>query len=212
MLVDGLSSPWELAWGPDGWLWVTERAGRRVVRINPSDAERQVALELDEVRGDGAQDGLLGMALHPQLLAGTAEDFVYVAYSYDAAAGRRFKIRRYTYDAGSGTLGSPLDVLAELPASSDHNGGRLLVGPDRKLYYTIGDQGANQFDLKCNLNRAQDVPGKNPEDQFGRHHPRRQSGAGRCAKPRLQRRSSQSARNCVRSEWALVLERARSEE
>jgi PQQ-dependent dehydrogenase (s-GDH family) len=158
VVVENLSSPWEITWGPDSWLWVTERVGKRVVRINPDDGTVGVALEIDEVRQEGAQDGLLGMALHPQLLAGTDQDFVYVAYSYDAAAGRRIKIRRYTYDASSGTLSAPLDLLSELPASNDHNGGRLGVGPDAKLYYSIGDQGENQFDRKCNLDRAQDLP------------------------------------------------------
>ena len=158
VVVENLSSPWEITWGPDSWLWVTERSGKRVVRINPDDGMLRVALEIDEVRQEGSQDGLLGMALHPQLLAEAGQDFVYVAYSYDAAAGRRIKIRRYTYDASSGTLAAPLDLLSELPASSDHNAGRLLVGPDAKLYYTIGDQGENQFERKCNLDRAQDLP------------------------------------------------------
>jgi PQQ-dependent dehydrogenase (s-GDH family) len=158
VLVDRLSSPWEITWGPDGWLWLTERTGKRVVRVRPSDGMRAVALEIDEVRQQGAQDGLLGMALHPQLLADKNQDFVYVAYSYEAAEGARFKIRRYTYDAASGTLSAPFDVLAGLPASSDHNAGRLLVGPDDKLYYTIGDQGENQFERKCNPDRAQDLP------------------------------------------------------
>jgi PQQ-dependent dehydrogenase (s-GDH family) len=158
VVVEDLSAPWEVTWGPDGWLWVTERTGKQVVRIDPGDGTLRVALEIDEVRQEGSQDGLLGMALHPQLLAGASQDFVYVAYSYDAAAGLRFKIRRYTYDAASGTLAAPLDLLSELPASSDHNAGRLLVGPDAKLYYSIGDQGENQFERKCNLNRAQDLP------------------------------------------------------
>jgi PQQ-dependent dehydrogenase (s-GDH family) len=158
VLVEGLASPWELTWGPDDWLWATERVGRRVIRIRPSDGLVEVALELDEVQVEGGQDGLLGMALHPRLLAGTDEDFVYVAYSYEADAGRRFKLRRYTYDASAGTLNAPEDLLTDLPASSDHNGGRLRVGPDERLYYAIGDQGANQFDRKCNPNRAQELP------------------------------------------------------
>jgi PQQ-dependent dehydrogenase (s-GDH family) len=98
------------------------------------------------------------MALHPQLLSGQNRDFVYVAFSYDDAAGRRFQIRRYTYDATTGTLAAPFTVLAGLPASTDHNSGRLLIGPDDKLYYTIGDQGENQFERKCNPDRAQDLP------------------------------------------------------
>ena len=158
LLVDSLSSPWEISWGPDGWLWVTERTGKRVVRIRPSDGMLRVLLQIDEVQQEGAQDGLLGMALHPQLLAGKNQDFVYVAYSYDTAAGSRFKIRRYTYDAASDTLVMPFDLLSGLPASSDHDSGRLLVGPDDKLYYTIGDQGGNQFELKCNPIRAQELP------------------------------------------------------
>jgi PQQ-dependent dehydrogenase (s-GDH family) len=158
VLVEGLSSPWEITWGPDGFLWLTERVGKRVVRIQPSDGALRVLVQIEDVRQDGTQDGLLGMALHPELLAGKGKDFVYVAYSYDAEAGRRFKIRRYTYDAASSTLTAPLDVLSGLPASSDHNSGRLLIGPDDKLYYAIGDQGGNQFGRKCNPIRAQELP------------------------------------------------------
>lgn len=158
VLAEDLGSPWEIAWGPDAWLWVTDRSGRRVIRIQPSDGSVRVALELDEARSEGTQDGLLGMALHPALLSSMNQDFVYVAYSYDTAAGRRFKIRRYGYDASSETLAAPTDILTDLPASTDHNGGRLLIGPDAKLYYTVGDQGENQFERKCNLDRAQELP------------------------------------------------------
>ncbi|HYP77621.1 MAG TPA: PQQ-dependent sugar dehydrogenase, partial [Polyangiaceae bacterium] len=158
VLVESLASPWEISWGPDGWLWVTERTGKRVVRVRPSDGTRSVAVQIDEVRQEGSQDGLLGMALHPQLMAGTGQDYVYVAYSYDSSDGPRFKIRRFTYDTASATLTEPRDVLSGLPASTDHNSGRLLVGPDARLYYTIGDQGENQFERKCNLDRAQELP------------------------------------------------------
>ncbi len=158
VLVDGLANPWEISWGPDGWLWVTERTGKRVLRIQPSDGAVRVVLEIDEARQDAPQDGLLGMALHPRLGAAGGENFVYVAYSYDASVGRRYKIRRYTYDAAADTLAAPQDLLTELPASTDHNAGRLLIGPDEKLYYTVGDQGENQFERKCNLDRAQELP------------------------------------------------------
>ena len=30
VLVSGLEGPWELTWGPDNMLWVTERTGKRV--------------------------------------------------------------------------------------------------------------------------------------------------------------------------------------
>jgi glucose/arabinose dehydrogenase len=36
VLVSGLGDPWELAWGPDDMLWVTERSGKRITRVHPA--------------------------------------------------------------------------------------------------------------------------------------------------------------------------------
>src|SRR5580700_6890702 len=88
VLVSGLAGPWELTWGPDNMLWVTERSGKRVTRINPASGQRTVAITIDEVSAPAGQDGLLGMALHPDLLKGNGNDYVYVAYTYvDRARG-----------------------------------------------------------------------------------------------------------------------------
>ena len=88
VVISGLAGPWEVTWGPDGKLWVTERTGKRVTRIDPATGEKTVAITIDEVSAPGGQDGLLGMALHPELLKGTGNDFVYVAYTYvDEAKG-----------------------------------------------------------------------------------------------------------------------------
>ena len=162
VLVSGLEGPWEVAWGPDDQLWVTERTGRRVVRINPANGSRSVAVTIPEVNQSVSQDGLLGLAFHADLLRGTGNDFVYVAFTYDDAPGtalaRRLAIRRYRYDQGSRTLVDPLDILTGLPTHDDHVGGRLAFGPDRKLYLTIGDQGSNFGGNRCNANHAQDLP------------------------------------------------------
>jgi PQQ-dependent dehydrogenase (s-GDH family) len=162
VVAGGLQGPWEVTWGPDGFLWVTERVGKRVVRINPNDGSRVVAATIDEVYQSLEQDGLLGMALHPGLLGKTAENYVYVAYTYDADAGPalalRAKIRRYTYSPQAQRLDNPVDLLRDLPHGTDHGGGRLLVGPDRKLYVSRGDHGANFLANYCLKNRAQDLP------------------------------------------------------
>src|SRR5678815_5830900 len=84
VVTSGLEGPWEVTWGPDQQLWVTERRGRRVVRINPADGSRTTLLTLHEVHQSVSQDGLLGMALHPDLLRGaTGNDYVYLAFTYD---------------------------------------------------------------------------------------------------------------------------------
>ena len=162
VLIAGLEGPWEVAWGPDQQLWVTERTGRRVLRINPADGMRSVAVSIPEVNTTFTQDGLLGLTFHADLLRGTGNDFVYVAFTYDDAAGtalaRRLAVRRYRYDQAARTLVEPRDILTGLPTDTDHVGGRLAFGPDRKLYLTIGDQGSNFGANRCNTNHAQSLP------------------------------------------------------
>jgi PQQ-dependent dehydrogenase (s-GDH family) len=144
-----------------------------VTRIDPTTGERQVAATIAEVSAPGGQDGLLGMALHPDLLQGRGTDYVYVAYTYvDEAKGPdpsvpdpknpyRFlylKIARFTYDKSSGTLSNKTDVITGLPAGNDHVAGRLKFGPDQKLYLTLGDQGNNQLGNFCLAVESQRTP------------------------------------------------------
>jgi PQQ-dependent dehydrogenase (s-GDH family) len=159
----GFANPWEVTWGPDGRLWITERTGLRVTRVNPADGTRRVALTLDDVyQTTSIQDGLMGLALHPDLLQGRGRDWVYLAYTYDADPGaaiaRRLKVRRYTFDRITETLGAPQDVLDNLPAHDDHGGGRIVVGPDGKLYLSRGDMGSNWLANYCNAIHSQDLP------------------------------------------------------
>ena len=162
VVATGLGFPWEVIWGPDDHLWVTERAGKRIVRVNPDDGAQSVAYEFPDAYQAVLQDGVLGMALHPELLAGTGRDHVYVAWNYDIEEGDavdvRGRIQRFTYDAPSGTLGDVVEVISGLPAHDDHLGGRLVFGPDQKLYFSIGDQGANWQRNRCNPNLAQVLP------------------------------------------------------
>ena len=133
-----------------------------MVRINPADGSTRVALTLTDGYHSVVQDGLLGLALHPDLLHGKGLDYVYLAYTYDRDPGpdvvRRVRIRRYTYDPRSELLTEPIDVLDDMPAHDDHGGGRIVVGPDGKLYLTRGDLGSNFLANYCNPNRAQDLP------------------------------------------------------
>lgn len=173
VLISGLEGPWELTWGPDEMLWVTERTGKRVSRIDPKNGQKSVAITIDEVSSPGSQDGLLGMALHPELLKGTGNDYVYVAYTYvDESEGAdptvpdpnnpyRFlysKIVRLSYDEETARLSEPTVLITGLPAGNDHNAGRLKFGPDDKLYFTIGDHGNNQLGNYCLPIETQRIP------------------------------------------------------
>ncbi|MFB9245924.1 PQQ-dependent sugar dehydrogenase [Massilia antarctica] len=163
VVATGFANPHNMVLGPDGQLWLTEQIGKRVLRVDPDSGTKIVIATIDEaVVSDKAQDGLLGLALHPDLLAKRGHDYVYVSFSYASGDGGQFPnrtaIRRYTYDAKTRTLGSPTDLIKGLPSSHDHQSARLLFGPDRKLYYSIGDQGANQMRYLCVQNQAQVLP------------------------------------------------------
>ena len=165
-VVTGLAGPYEVTWGPDNMLWVTERTGKRITRVNPATGEKKVAVTIDEVQAPGGQDGLMGLALD------LTNNVVYTAYTYTdrslpphetraEASPYRFlytKIVRLTYNRATETLGNPITLVAALPAGNDHQAGRMKIGPDRKLYYTIGDQGNDQLGNYCVPIEAQRLP------------------------------------------------------
>ena len=120
VVTNGLANPFQVVWGPDDYLWVTERTAGRVTRVRPSDGSTTTAIAISGFLTDGP-GGLLGMALDPGLMKTTGNDYVYVAYTYDADAdpatvSRRTKIVRFTYDAHTRVLGNARDILAGLPS------------------------------------------------------------------------------------------------
>ncbi|MFD0794754.1 PQQ-dependent sugar dehydrogenase [Mucilaginibacter litoreus] len=136
VITDKLSFPWEILWAPNGQLWVTERGGK-ISSIDPATGVILPITTISEVvsRGEG---GLLGMVLHPQF---DTQPYVYIAYNYDKAGTYTGKIVRYTYMGGM--LTKPVTLLDNISASNIHNGCRLAISPDKKLFITSGDASVN---------------------------------------------------------------------
>lgn len=128
VLAEGLDVPWGVAFLPDGDILVTERPGR-LLRLG---ADRQEH-EIDGVRHRG-EGGLLGVAVHP----GFAQNHWIYLYLTTAEGGSvTNRIERYTLDGDA--LADETEILAGIPGSTNHDGGRLAFGPDGKLYATTGD-------------------------------------------------------------------------
>lgn len=148
VLNNELNFPWEILWGPDNFIWFTEREGR-VKRMNPQTGETILVATISEVASTTTFNGLLGMAVHPQF---SANPYVYLVYNYFGTNGDYLeKIVRYTYSGG--TLIAPMvlvdGIVGKIGGDFIHNGSRLVIGPDMKLYATTGDANL-RFDLPQN--------------------------------------------------------------
>lgn len=142
-LVTGLDTPWDLAWGPDGLIWVTERGGR-ISRVNTSTGQRTTAGQVPGVEESG-ESGLMGIAFHPDF---ATQSYVYVAHSYLSSGAVRNRLVRMRWDGQA--LGVPEVLLANIPGGGIHDGSRLAIGPDKLLYMTTGD--ASNGDLAQDRN------------------------------------------------------------
>jgi PQQ-dependent dehydrogenase (s-GDH family) len=167
----GLNAPWEITYGPDDSLWVTEAKGYKVWKINPRNKGSRSVLDVSadknfsDAAGPWPQGGLMGLTIHPDFNAG--KRYVYLAYVYElgscpsgAPCYFSTKIVRYDYPTtgiNRYKLTNAVTIVSGLPGSNDHNSGRMAIGPDLKLYYTIGDMGAGQFNNASRANRAQDT-------------------------------------------------------
>jgi PQQ-dependent dehydrogenase (s-GDH family) len=161
-VISGLTNPFEITTGPDGWLWTTERDGK-IDRIDPKTGRVNLLVTVNDLFTLDGAGGMLGLALHPDLGKGTDNQYVYTAYSYDPTGKKKalaMKIVRFTYDKAADKLTSPKVVIEGMPGTGDHQAGRIKIGPDSKLYYTIGDQGHLQFSHTCEANNAQLIPTK----------------------------------------------------
>ena len=135
-LAGNLTTIWELAWGPDNFIWMTERAGR-ISRVNPATGQVSLLLALPDMT-ENNESGLLGLAIDAAptgLAAGSY--WVFVVYNYTDQGALKEKLVRYTY--ANGALANPLVLLGNIVATTNHSGSRLLLLPDRTILMTTGD-------------------------------------------------------------------------
>jgi glucose/arabinose dehydrogenase len=129
-VVTGFVSPWGLAFLPDGSALVSERDTAEIKKVTVDGRVASVGTVPDVVpRGEG---GLLGIAV--------AADFVQApyVYAYFTAAGDN-RIVRMRLD--NNALSAPQVIFDGIAKAGVHNGGRIIFGPDGKLYVGTGDAG-----------------------------------------------------------------------
>jgi glucose/arabinose dehydrogenase len=144
-VINGLDVPWEIKWGPDNFLWVTEREGI-VSRIDVETGEKHIILDIQNDIWDSNEAGLLGMEIHPEFNNGSP--YIFLAYTY-VSNGAKEKIVYYEYDFVSDQLVNEVVLLDGLDGNSTHVGCRLMALDDLTMFITTGDA--------QNWNASQDI-------------------------------------------------------
>lgn len=102
--------------------------------------------------GANFENGLLGLALHPQY---STNGYFYVAYTARLSGVDYQRISRFRVSASDPDAADPaseLVLLQQLDEGDNHNGGDLHFGPDGYLYYAAGDE-ENPNDFRQNSQR-----------------------------------------------------------
>lgn len=134
-VADGFDGPVLLVADPDGGAdLVVEQTGRIVRR----DAGRTPVLDIRSDVVAGGEQGLLGLAYHPDF----AENrLAYVNYT---GRGGQTVIEQFRV-AGSGTFdpASRTVILEIAQPAGNHNGGMIAFGPEGYLWIGMGDGGGS---------------------------------------------------------------------
>lgn len=162
VIISGLDTPWEILWGPDGYIWMTEREGI-VSRVNAENGEKQELINIP-VEQTG-ESGLLGMALHPDF---STQPYVYLVYTYNSLGSIKERLSRFTYQQDK--LVNEEVLIDNITGNNYHDGSRLLFGSDGKLYMTTGEAGNQPLAQDINslngkilrINADGSIPADNP--------------------------------------------------
>ena len=152
----GLTHPVCISNCGDSRLFVTDQSG--LIRIVDSTGKvaSQPFLDIHERVVFGGEQGLLGLAFHPQY---EVNGFFYVNY---VGKGDSTHISRFSMVSGNPNLADPeseLKLMTIFQPFTNHNGGDLQFGPDGYLYIGLGDGGSGGDPG----NRAQ-----NPKEYLGK--------------------------------------------
>jgi glucose/arabinose dehydrogenase len=139
-VVDGLSSPVFVTNAHDGSnrLFIIEQPGRIKV-LHPDSAAPSTFLNIASKVLSGGEQGLLGLAFHPQFSA-NRRFFVDYTRQPDGAT----VIAEYRASASNPDVADTNEkTLLVIPQPFvNHNGGMLAFGPDGFLYIGMGDGGS----------------------------------------------------------------------
>ncbi|WP_145146503.1 sorbosone dehydrogenase family protein [Paenibacillus xylanexedens] len=134
VLVEGLNAPWEIVSVPDGRMFVTERPGAIRV-IEDGKLTPEPLIEFSAPFNEEGEGGLLGLAADPDF---EENGYLYAYHSYLEGDDIANRVLRLKVNGGKAVIDQ--ELLGNIPGGTNHNGGRIKIGPDKLLYITTGER------------------------------------------------------------------------
>jgi aldose sugar dehydrogenase len=142
-LVSGLDSPTSMAFIDNNNILVLQKGGQVRLVSNGVLQDKpvlQVPVDTESERG------LLGIAItnstktSDTTVNNNNRKYVFLYYTESNDGDLQNRVYRYDWDAQAQTLTNP-SLILDLPAlpGPNHDGGKLVIGPDHYLYAVIGD-------------------------------------------------------------------------
>lgn len=172
VIQENLSIPWDIAFAPDGRMFVSERRGRiQVYADGQPGAELLETVQVADVRAVG-ESGVMGMAVDRDF---DSHPYLYVCASRDADGDGEAQpwvnelLRYRVTDEALVFDGTVFD--SSIRANRQHNGCAVEMDEDRRIWMTTGDAlkrgtGLPQLDnlngKVLRMNRDGSVPDDNP--------------------------------------------------
>jgi glucose/arabinose dehydrogenase len=172
VVQSGLVHPWDVAFAPDGMMFVTERPGRiRIYSHGNSGGQLLQTYAIPAVRAEG-EAGLMGIAVDVNYgLAGQpGYRTFYVCVSRQFEGQWRNQVLRYTVGTGQKINPAGYVIKYGMAANTIHNGCALEMRSDGVLWVGMGDaansrlaQNRNSLNGKIlRVNRTGGIPSSNP--------------------------------------------------
>jgi aldose sugar dehydrogenase len=131
LFVEGLSWPTSMAFIDNNNILVLEKEQGTVRLISNGILQEEPVLEVDV--DSKSERGLLGIVI-------MNKDAIFLYYTASSKDNEQLRNRVYQYQWNEERLVNPILIL-DLPAipGPNHDGGKLIIGPDNYLYTVIGD-------------------------------------------------------------------------
>lgn len=139
VFAKGLNHPVCIANAGDNRLFVVEQVGDIRILNSQGQVQSQPFLDIHDRVAFGGEQGLLGLAFHPDY---KSNGYFYVNYiGLDGNTNiSRFKVNPANTETADPQ--SEFKLLTVVQPFANHNGGDLCFGPDGYLYIGLGDGGS----------------------------------------------------------------------